>query len=81
MLKWLTTLRDLIYAILKITKKIEREKHKRDLGKALDKTIEERDQRHVEESLSDDAGQPTRYEYGGLRTQEESESSDRDLAD
>lgn len=68
MWKWLTLFRDVFYALVFLTKKTKKISAKKKLGDALEKSVEERDQQHIESSIASDAGNPSNYEYEQLRT-------------
>lgn len=59
--------------IMSIIKHVGLENTKKELIKAKDKAIEERDQRHIEESLGADAGKPSSRDYHGMHTRERKE--------
>ena len=70
-MSWLATLallKDIVYAIRDILKRVSLLKMRKKIKKATKKAKDEGDQQGVEKSISDNAGEPTEHEYAGLHT-------------
>lgn len=75
----LIAIRDIIYAIMAFTERVVKERRKKELKEAKDESLEERNQRKLEEAMGG-GGKPTKHKYFGLFTRD-SKKRQRDMVD
>ena len=75
----LIALRDIIYAVMAFITRVKKERRKKELKDAKDESLEERDQRKLEEELGG-GGKPTKRKYFGMFTRDRKKRQ-RDMAD
>lgn len=75
----LIAIRDIIYACMAFVTRVEKERRKKDLKKAKDESLEERDQRKLEEAMGG-GGKPSKRKYFGMFTRDRKKRQ-RDMAD